>query len=75
MAEKNRLQLRILHGFVNHKPGDIVTVATVDDGEPRDLYWRRRLKDSAIDGCVEVVKPNSKSKKSADVSVSDGGSK
>ena len=29
---------------------------------PLDIFWRKRLKDSAIDNCVEVVS-QSKSKK------------
>lgn len=30
------------------------------DGVPTERYWRRRLKDSEIDNCVEVVAPKSK---------------
>lgn len=37
------------------KPGDTVEVED-DNGIPKDKFWRRRVKDSAIDGCVKVVK-------------------
>lgn len=26
-----------------------------EDGVPTDLFWRNRLKDSAIDNCIQVV--------------------
>ena len=63
------MQIEIVHGFVNHKPGDIVTVETVAPGVPKDIYWRRRLKDAAIDGCVVLPKPAKKKSKSVE---SDG---
>lgn len=31
------------------------------DGVPTDRFWRNRLKDSAIDNCVEII--NKKDKK------------
>jgi len=65
-----RMEIEIVHGFVDHRPGDIITVETVAPGVPKDLYWRRRLKDAAVDGCVKVSKPAKKTKKSAEV---DGG--
>ena len=53
-----------------NKPGDIVKGVRVDKaGTPLDKDWRRRLKDSAIDGCVEIVKkekPVIKTKKETD---------
>lgn len=44
-----------------HKKNDIITI---DDENkiPLDLFWRRRLKDSAIDNCVEIVKNNNNKK-------------
>lgn len=27
------------------------------NGIPTDAFWRRRLKDAAIDGCFEIVQP------------------
>lgn len=29
-----------------------------ESGVPTDLFWRNRLKDSAIDNCIEVVEEN-----------------
>lgn len=48
-----------------HKAGSIVKIKTDKDGTPVDRYWRDRVKDAAIDGCVEFVetKTNSKGKK------------
>ena len=51
------IELRImtehpLHGVAK---GNTVTVSVDRDGTPLDKNWRRRLKDSKIDGCVEIV--------------------
>lgn len=35
--------------------GDIITVECDRDRVPIDGFWRERLRDSAIDNCVEVV--------------------
>ena len=37
----------------------VVDVKTDSNGTPLDRFWRKRLKDAEIDGCVEVVKPKS----------------
>ena len=34
----------------------IIEVETDSEGLPLDKFWRNRLKDSEIDGCVEAVK-------------------
>jgi hypothetical protein len=39
-----------------------VEVADID-GVPSDRFWRNRLKDSAIDNCVEIVSTQPKGKK------------
>ena len=39
-----------------HPAGTIINIKANKDGVPLDKYWRDRLKDSAIDGCVEIVK-------------------
>lgn len=44
-----------------HSKGDIVDVSDVD-GIPTEQFWRRRLKDSAIDDCCEVVDEITKAK-------------
>lgn len=39
-------------------PGGKVRVKVDRDGTPLDRYWRNRLRDAAIDGCVaKVVEP------------------
>lgn len=43
---------RPLHGVAK---GNSITVSVDRDGTPLDKNWRRRLKDSKIDGCVEIV--------------------
>lgn len=35
--------------------GDEVRVECDADGTPLDQFWRRRVRDSARDGCVEFV--------------------
>lgn len=37
----------------SHKAGSKVKVKCNKDGIPLDVFWRRRLKDSAVDNCVE----------------------
>lgn len=49
-----------LHGVA---PGDKAKIETDDQGIPVQANWRRRLRDSHIDGCVEVVKTTKSSKK------------
>ena len=37
------------------RAGDEVIIACDNDGLPLDNFWRNRLRDSAIDNCLEVV--------------------
>ncbi len=47
-----------------YKAGDVVNIRCDVNDMPEDAYWRRRLKDSEIDNCVEwVVKPKGKKSK------------
>ncbi len=41
-----------LHGL---NDGGKLKIKVDRDGVPYDRNWRRRLKDSEIDGCVEIV--------------------
>ena len=34
---------------------DAIIEINDEDGVPTDLFWRNRLKDSAIDNCIEVI--------------------
>ena len=42
-----------LHGL---EPGKRMQIKVDRNGLPLDRHWRRRMKDSEIDGCIEVVK-------------------
>ena len=42
-----------IHGL---KPDGVIEVACDAEGMPLDKKWRRRVKDSAIDGAIKVVK-------------------
>ena len=39
-----------IHGV---KPGADFVIDCDEEGTPKDFNWRRRLKDSAVDGCIE----------------------
>lgn len=45
------------------KKGDTITVETDSEGTPLDSFWRKKLKDSAIDGCVSIQNKRSKQAK------------
>lgn len=34
---------------------DAIIEINHENGVPTDLFWRNRLKDSAIDNCIEIV--------------------
>jgi len=55
-----RLKLRV--DLQKYKAGETIEVKDDGAGTPLDRYWRDRLKDSAIDNCVEIVKPKTKGK-------------
>lgn len=42
--------------------GAIVDVLCDENSIPLDVFWRRRLEDSKIDNCVEILKTVSQSK-------------
>lgn len=48
-----------IHGV---KPGATFVIDCDENGTPMELKWRRRVKDSAIDGCIEK-KATTKKKK------------
>jgi hypothetical protein len=68
MADK--VQVKIKKSFANFTEGEVVEVLGVD-GVPLDVFWQRRLRDSAIDGCCELVPAAKKTKASKS---SSGGS-
>ena len=42
------------------KPGQEKKIEVDKIGTPIDKFWRRRLKDSKIDNCIEIVKTKTK---------------
>ena len=54
MSATLTVEVRRVSGF---KPGQRVVIATDSEGVPLDKFWRRRLRDSKVDGCCEVVTP------------------
>lgn len=40
--------------FAGYSEGQIVDVPDTN-GVPNERFWRRRLRDSEIDGCCEIV--------------------
>ncbi len=50
------IKLEIHAPLRNHTPGEVIKVPAYK-GQPTELYWRRRLADAQIDGCVSVIKP------------------
>ncbi len=57
-----KIKLKINKALLNHKPGDVIPIEVDERGTPLDKYWRNRLKDSVVDGCVEPVKGGKKPK-------------
>ena len=46
----------IKHGNKTHLPGHELEVEIDDNGIFVDNFWRRRLQDSQIDNCIELVR-------------------
>jgi len=44
------MKIKLNQDLNGHKKGDIL-----DLGKKPSLYWRRRIKDSKIDNCVEII--------------------
>lgn len=62
MTHNNTIDLKIKTDFPLHgaKAGDVVTVSVDADGMPFDKNWRKRVIDSKIDGCVEILTKKTK---------------
>jgi hypothetical protein len=45
----------------NLKKDSIIEIEDLNE-IPLDIFWRNRLRDSAIDNCIEIIKSNIKSK-------------
>lgn len=51
-----KIKLLIKKDLNGIKAGKNIVLNATADGLPVDMYWRRRLKDSFFDNCLEVVK-------------------
>jgi len=61
---KARIKInKSLRGFA---PGQTTMIEVNEEGIPVDIFWRKRLKDSKFDKCIEFVdgEPKEKPKKS-----------
>ena len=50
-------QFRVNANLLNVKAGAVISLDVDAHGVPLDRFWRRRLKDAAIDNCIEAVAP------------------
>ena len=53
------IKLKIKKAFSGFIIDQVISVEVDSDGVPVDRFWRRRLRDSKVDGCVElqILKP------------------
>ena len=54
-----KLKINKVSGYA---AGAVIDIQTDSGGIPLDKFWRKRLKDAALDDCVEVVKTSKKPK-------------
>ena len=55
-----KIKIKKVFGYT---AGVVLDIQIDPSGIPLDQFWRKRLKDAATDGCVEVVKASKKSHK------------
>ena len=58
-----QITLEINQRIGDRQKGQTITLDTDIEGTPLDAFWRKKLKDSAIDGCVTVQKKRTKQAK------------
>lgn len=51
------VRLRLNQKLLHYPAGTELTLPALDDGSPAELFWRRRVRDSKIDGCVTILPP------------------
>jgi len=51
----SRMKLKVNFPHPDHPEGSVIEIEEAAPGVPASYYWRRRLRDSEIDGCVEIV--------------------
>ncbi len=50
------MKLKLNKDMAGYKAGRTINISTDINNVPVDIFWRKRLKDSKIDNCVEVIK-------------------
>lgn len=55
----NRIKIKLNYAFSFHKKGDIIDIEVDEEGTPLNIYWRKRLNDSKLDNCIEVINDKS----------------
>lgn len=61
-----QITLEINKKILWYKPGNTIKLDTDIEGTPLDYFWRKKIRDSAVDNCVSVQVDKSKTKKSKD---------
>ncbi len=51
---KEQLNIEILMDFGPYTKGQKLKI-DAKKGIPLDVYWRKRVRDSSIDGCIKVI--------------------
>jgi hypothetical protein len=57
-----KVSLKLNKDLGGKKAGTIIALEIDSNKVIVDRYWRRRLEDAEIDGCVEIVKVEKKNK-------------
>lgn len=55
MLEDGTITLRINKPMLNKKPGDLIKIKVDREGNLKDSFYARRLKDAVLDNCVEII--------------------
>ena len=53
---ENKMKIEIKKPLRGYPAGVKLNINTDENGTPKELYWRRRLRDSKKDNCIKVVK-------------------
>lgn len=60
-----KVKIKINNEALQALYGGEIQVDANRHGMPKQRYWRNRLRDAAIDGCVEIVKQGASAPKKA----------
>lgn len=55
-------QFKINASLFGHPAGTVINLECDEEGTPVIDFWARRLKDAALDNCIEPVKQKAKDK-------------